>query len=85
MEVLLGLGVALLGQFIKRYLTAYTSIVTHAVVFFLALVAVCVWQYAQYDPSFMAVLMTAGKVLLTAVGVYEVLLKRLGFSALREL
>ena len=78
MELVIAAALAVLAQIIKRWLAPIGPWAVHAFVFVLALGGVAVWQAAQASPEFMDVLVQAAQMLATAVGVYELILKRLG-------
>lgn len=82
MEALIVVAVALLSQVLKKYVyPLYGAIGTQVAVFGVAFMFSAIYYTAQLNPSVMEILVSAGQVLLLAVGVYEVLLKRIGFQS----
>jgi hypothetical protein len=85
-EALIVLAVASLAQMLKQYVyPKWGSVGMQVVVFLVALGFSTLYYVAQASPSFMAIVATSGQVLLLAVGVYEILLKRLGFPSGKDL
>lgn len=84
-EALAVIALGLFAQFVKKYVyPAAGSAGVHGLVFMVALVGVGVWQAAQSDPSIMIMLRDAGAYLLATVGLYEVIMKRIGFKSIRS-
>lgn len=81
-ESLIFVGVILLTQIIKKYVyPMWGDTGVHALIFILSLIGLGVYEYAQYNPEFMDVLVWALGYLAGAVALYEVILKKIGFKS----
>lgn len=86
MEALIVVGLALVSQFVKGFLyPKFGANGVHAFAFALAFVVAGVAQAASQNPSILAMLQQAGILLVATVGIYEVVLKRIGFVSGREM
>lgn len=85
-EAVIILSVTVLSQLMKKYVyPKYGKTGVHVVTFVLALVFSGMYYATQSNPEFLEIMLSAGKVLVYAVGVYEVILKRIGFQSGKEL
>ena len=85
MEAIIILGIALLSQAVKKYIyPSYGSGGVHCFVFAVAMLITSVWYVANQTPQFMEILQQAGIILIATVGLYEVVLKKIGFSSIHE-
>lgn len=85
MEIIAGAALAVLAQVVKKYLVPMGDWAVHAAIFAVAIVGVGVWQVAQSNPQVMGMLLQAVELLTVAIGVYEVILKRLGVTRSAQL
>lgn len=75
-----------LTQFLKKKIyPLYGEFGIHAAVFLIALLGASVWMTAQGNETLMGVLQNAWKILLMAVGFYEIIAKRLLFKSTDEI
>lgn len=81
-ESLIFIGVVILTQFVKKYVSPrFGDTGVHVVTFVVALVGLGIYQYATANPAFMELLMEALSFLAGAVAVYEIILKKIGFKS----
>lgn len=81
-ESLIFVGVVLVTQFIKKYVyPKWGDTGVHVLIFTLSLIGLGVYEYAQYNPAFMDVLVWSLGYLAGAVALYEVILKKIGFKS----
>lgn len=86
MELLIGAALALLAQVTKEYIyPKFGDWGVHGALFLIALVGTAIWQTAVARPELMAIIENAGTLLVSAVGVYEVILKRLGALSAKDI
>lgn len=79
MEVLIALGIMLVAQVTKKWITPkWGPTGVHVVVFLLALIVTAVQFWANNDAQVMAILKQAGVLLVATVGTYHVIFEKLG-------
>ncbi len=85
MEIFITLLATTATQFLKKYVyPKWGETGVHAVVFAIVFVCASIWYTAQNNQHLMEILTTSGKILIMAVGFYEVALKRILFTTLKE-
>lgn len=84
MEIILGTVAAFATSLMKRYgvIDRFSPLAIYIAIFLVAVIASVIWHIAQNDERVMATLLTAGQILISAVGMYEVILKRIGMKKL---
>lgn len=85
-EILLTAIATFAGQFLKEKIwPKFGDAGIHIVIFLVAFVGAIVWYIALGNESVMMALTQAGKVLLLAIGFYEVVMKRVWFKSTDEM
>jgi len=84
-EVIALIALTLFAQFVKGYLyPKFGKYAVHAVMFIVAMLITGVWQAMNANEDIMQLVLQAGTLLVQAVGIYEVVLKRIGFTSITE-
>lgn len=84
-EALIILSVTFLTQTLKKHIyPRWGSVGVQSSVFIVSILFALLYAWSHANPSIMAIALNAGQILLYAVGVYEVLLKRIGFETGKE-
>lgn len=80
-EILIVFAVALLAQVLKKWIAPrFGDLGIHVTVFVIAIAGAVGYNLYQSVPAFQAVVSEAIRTLAFAVALYELILKRLGFS-----
>ena len=81
MEAVIVLGVILLTQIVKKYIyPKFGSFGVNVFAFLLALIGAVIYLYVYSIPTWQVIIERALQTLVYAVAVYEIILKKIGFS-----
>ena len=84
-QAIIVLGVVLLTQIIKKYIyPKWGATGVHLFAFILSLIGVVIYQFMQYNEVLNTFILKALEILTISVGVYEILLSKIGFPSVQN-
>jgi len=84
-EIIIATGVIVLTQLIKnKVYPRFGTTGVHILIFTLSAIGVVIYQFTLVDPSFAGIVTQALGYLATAITVYEVILKKIGFKTAKD-
>jgi hypothetical protein len=81
MEIIIAFGSSVITSFVKRYIEPkFGKIGVQVLVFLLVILGVFIWRYISAIPEWKDIALKSLETLAYSIGMYEVVLKRLGFA-----